>query len=193
MRYPLVPVALVAFLLMTPACGNPEEAPFDPAPWIDRGVAITSTAFSVMSNRLVRHLEEGGVPAAIDYCSLAAYPMTDSLSEAFGATIRRTALRYRNPANAPNDAERTVLEHYARVMAEDGRAAPTVERSDDGSVSFYAPIVLLQPCTRCHGSVGERISDEDYALIRERYPADSATGFSAGDLRGIWSIRFEPE
>jgi hypothetical protein len=181
---------LVTALVLMAGCAERTETPFDPEPWIQRGLAISSTTFSVMSGKLAGRLQEGGVPAAIDYCSLAAYPLTDSLSAAQGAEIRRVALRYRNPANAPTEDERAVFERFAETMAAGEKPEPVAARSDDGSVTYFAPIVLLQPCTRCHGTVGVDISEEDYALIRERYPADSATGFAAGDLRGIWSIRF---
>jgi hypothetical protein len=188
----VLPSLLLAALFPI-ACAEPAEAPFDPAPWVERGVAVSSATFSVMSSRLLGRLQEGGVPAAIDYCSLVAYPLTDSLARAHNATIRRAALRYRNPENAPTDAERAVFEGFAAEMADGGQARPTAERLDDGSVAYYAPIVLLPQCTRCHGTIGVDITEEDYALIRGRYPADSAIGFAAGDLRGIWSIRFAPE
>ena len=189
-RFPAA--ALMLVLALAAACAGPVETPFDPEPWIERGVSVSSASFSVMSSRLASRLAEGGVPAAIDYCSLAAYPLTDSLSDAFGATIRRAAMRHRNPANAPDAAERAAFERFAAALARGEQVRPTAELQDDGSVVYFAPIVLLEPCTRCHGTIGEDLSREDYALIRERYPSDSATGFSVGDLRAIWSIRFSP-
>lgn len=184
---------LLALTLLALGCA-PDSEPataFDPAPWVERGVAVTSASFSVMSSRLAAQLQAGGVPAAIDYCSLAAYPLTDSLSAAHSADIRRTALRYRNPANAPSDTERAVLDLFAETLASGDQPRPRAVPQEDGSVMFYAPILLAEPCTACHGVVGEDISENDYALIRERYPDDEATGFRPGDLRGMWSIRFD--
>ena len=67
-----------------------------------------------------------------------------------------------------------------------------MHRLEDGSVAWYGPIVTLEPCTKCNGTVGGDITKADRALISGRYPGDLATGFKPGDLRGIWSLRIEP-
>ncbi len=41
------------------------------------------------------------------------------------------------------------------------------------------------PCLRCHGaSIGPEIA----ARLRRDYPNDRATGFSAGDFRGLFWV-----
>jgi hypothetical protein len=182
----------VAIPISLSACrSDPEPArPFQAGPWIERGSEITGASFAALSGQLKASLAQGGVPAAIEYCSLAAYPLTDSLSEAHSVTIRRSALRFRNPANAPDSLERAVLQTY-RTLVEAGQAPrPSAMPVRNGQVAFFAPILLQEPCLACHGTVGTDISESDYQLIRDRYPADSATGFSVGELRGLWSVRF---
>jgi hypothetical protein len=35
------------------------------------------------------------------------------------------------------------------------------------------------------------MTPENLALIRQLYPADEATGFSLGEVRGLWRIGFK--
>jgi hypothetical protein len=38
--------------------------------------------------------------------------------------------------------------------------------------------------------VGETLTVENQAIIAAKYPEDKATGYQAGDLRGLWHITF---
>ena len=44
-----------------------------------------------------------------------------------------------------------------------------------------AAIVTQPPCLVCHGG---RIAEPVRPALREQYPADAATGFAVGELRG---------
>lgn len=159
--------------------------------YLTQGKKTAQATFAVLSGQLMASIKEGGVPQAIDYCNVAAYPLTDSMSQAMHASIRRTAMRYRNPDNAPDEAERRILEQYQAQVEAGGSPKPIVEPSGSDSVAFYAPILLLEACQKCHGTVGEEVNPAHYDLISQHYPSDKAVNFSEGDLRGIWSIRFE--
>jgi hypothetical protein len=65
-----------------------------------------------------------------------------------------------------------------------------VQELEDGYLLYTQPIVIENSlCLNCHGKVGETVGQDTYQLIKELYPADSATGFEKGDLRGMWSIK----
>jgi hypothetical protein len=49
-------------------------------------------------------------------------------------------------------------------------------------------IVLAPPCLACHGAP-ERMTDETHRALETHYPADRATGYRAGELRGAFSLR----
>lgn len=176
------------------------DAPAEPRPtelsieaqqqYRQQGKRIAQATFGALSSQLMQAVKAGGVPNAIEYCNLAAYPLTDSMAQAMQAHIRRTALRYRNPQNAPTEAERRILTAFQAQMENGETPKPVVEAQGPDSVSFYAPIVLMEACLKCHGEVGEQISPDDYALIQQKYPEDQAIGFATGDLRGAWSITF---
>lgn len=183
------------------ACGpetNQQSAP--PAPlteaeqtaYLDQGKAIAGATFAALSARLQVAIQEGGVPNAISYCNLQAYPLVDSLSAVHQAQIRRTSLQERNPKNAPTAVEKPVLEAYASQAAAGDELGPLVVQLEDGNVAFYAPIKVNAFCLQCHGKIGETLSEENYAVIKENYPSDRATGYTDGDLRGMWSIQFRP-
>ena len=44
-----------------------------------------------------------------------------------------------------------------------------------------AAIVTQPPCLVCHG---DNIAEPVRQALREQYPADAATGFAVGELRG---------
>ena len=158
---------------------------------IDDGKAIAQATFAELSSNLAVAMSEGGVENAVQYCNLVAYPLVDSLSAVHDAVIRRTSLRVRNPRNQPSEAERAILQAYHEQASEGEALTPQVERLNGQRIAFYAPIKIQPLCLQCHGKVGEDVKESDYALIRERYPEDEATGYEPGDLRGMWSITFE--
>jgi hypothetical protein len=161
------------------------------AVYVEKGKVIAGTTFSALSSRLQAAMKEGGVPQAIAYCNLNAYPLTDSLAKANQAEIRRTSLLTRNPENAPNMAEKVMLDEYAAAAGEGKELKPQVVLLDDETVAFYAPIKVNAFCLQCHGKLGENLTEENYAIIKENYPDDQAIGYLDGDLRGMWSIKFQ--
>ncbi len=161
-----------------------EEAVF-----VEKGRLIAATTFAALSTKLQEALQQGGVKQAIAYCQLAAIPLTDSLSVAQGAEIRRTSLKFRNPQNAPTPTEKRILEEYEKTIKAGKALKPLVRKNKQGQIAFYAPIKVNAFCLQCHGELGQTLQEEDYAIIKERYPGDQALGYVDGDLRGMWSIQ----
>lgn len=155
--------------------------------YLEQGKKIAGATFAALSSALQKALAEGGVQEALSYCNIAALPLTDSLSEVHQATIRRSSLQLRNPANTPSKEEMTMLETYQRMAKANQPLKPTVKRTD-AAIHFYAPIKINAFCLQCHGKVGKDISEEDYAFINKLYPEDRAIDYEDGHFRGIWSI-----
>jgi hypothetical protein len=63
------------------------------------------------------------------------------------------------------------------------RREPGVVLIDDKTVGYVEPIFVQPLCVTCHG--GELESDLK-AKLTELYPADQATGYAAGDFRGVF-------
>ena len=154
--------------------------------YLTEGKKITATAFAALSSKLQSAMQEGGVANAVSYCNVAALPLIDSLSKANDVRIKRTSLKYRNPADAPTEAEIEVLNTFADQLQTEKTLSPIVIEHD-----FYAPILIAQPCLKCHGKIGETLAESDYKHILKAYPEDNAINYIPGDLRGMWVVSFE--
>ena len=153
-----------------------------------KGKEIASATFSALSGQLQAAMQEGGVPNALAYCNLAAYPITDSLASAHNASVRRTSSKVRNPNNQPTAIEKEMLVQFDSLLAVGQTLGPVVRDLGNQKVGFYSPIFLSEFCTKCHGTPGQTITKEDYQTVLKLYPQDQAIGYNAGDFRGIWSI-----
>lgn len=97
-----------------------------------------------------------------------------------GVRPGRTSARLRDPGNAPPRwAAGIVARHTAsRIRDADGFVADLGER-----VGLLRPMVEQSMCAACHGPA-DGIAPSVKTAIATRYPADRATGFKDGDLRG---------
>ncbi len=195
MKTPLA-LALNIFLIGLSSCNTPSPQSNAPVElteaeeqaYLERGKAMATQSFAVLSSQLQQALQKGGVEHAAAYCNTVAYPLVDSLSKANNAVIRRTSRKIRNPKDAPTELEAAMLgEYHARANA-GAPLKPVVKPIDANTVAFYAPILMQALCLKCHGKLGETMAEEDYAIIKSLYPQDEAIGYAEGDLRGMWSI-----
>lgn len=169
---------------------TPDKPLVDTASYLAKGQQIASRVFGVLSSEVSKSMKANGVAATIAYCNEQAYPITDSLAAVYQAHIKRTSHKVRNPENAPDSLESIMLEKYLTLQEKGMEMSPKVVQQGE-NMHFFAPILLAQPCLTCHGMVGETLDKNDLAVIQQHYPDDQAIGFSAGELRGIWSIRFK--
>jgi hypothetical protein len=134
-------------------------------------------------------MKDGGPPAAVDVCAGRAQALTAEITQDLGIpglAVRRTALRVRNPRNAPDELEQTALEDYARRSDAGEELAPRLIATAEG-YRYVAPIRTAGLCLTCHGAP-EEIDPEVAAVVARHYPEDRAVGFALGDLRGIVSV-----
>lgn len=173
------------------ALASQPEAPATETPWIERAQSITASAFAELSAELLRAMAEGGVAGALEVCSEKALPLTAKIAEREGATLRRAAVRYRNPANEAGDLERHAIAEYEKQAAAGEELKPQLHFREDGGATVLAPIRIVMPtCLQCHGVPGQDIREGDLAVLRRLYPEDRATGFAMGDVRGVWRVDF---
>ncbi|WKK66137.1 Tll0287-like domain-containing protein [Lutimonas zeaxanthinifaciens] len=156
----------------------------------ERGNQIVQKTAEELSGNLMSKMKEGGIPLAVEYCNTAALPLTSKVSEAEKVTIKRTSLKTRNSLNEPNEEELKVLKKYTSQLKKDVSPEAIVEIDHSGKPHYYAPILVEKKCLMCHGTIGKELSKQADSVIKSFYPNDLATGFSDGDLRGIWSISF---
>jgi hypothetical protein len=164
------------------------------AAWDERSRALADQLMSELQTELRQAMQQGGPVAAIEVCRTRAPQIASRLSAAAGADVGRTAMRVRNPANAPDDLERAVMQSFAAVLA---NASPPASvppeaviefRSAQGIERRYLRAIAMQPlCLTCHGST---LPPAVAAAIARDYPQDAATGFEPGQLRGAVTVRW---
>ena len=148
---------------------------------------VASELLRTLVGHLTTALEEGGAVHAIDFCSAEAIPVTLAVQDGFpqGISVKRTSFRYRNPANAPDEAEEEALVYFEEAISEGGSVpANYVHQVSEDEYRYYQPLFLGDVCLQCHGSP-EEMSQEVLAALADRYPMDLATGYRAGDFRGV--------
>lgn len=155
-----------------------------------QGKLIADSSQKAIFNTLMVQLEDGGFAEALKFCNINAYPITDSLANEFGATIKRVSNKPRNPSNAPDELETLLLDSYLYNVENDLPLEDNVQKIDENYLLYTKPIVISSGvCLQCHGKPGEDITEENYTQINSLYPEDKAIGYSLGDFRGIWSIK----
>jgi len=117
---------------------------------------------------------------AMGGCSSMATKMRDDYNRQItDAKVRRTALKYRNPKNKPDTADRMVMDTFVSSK----KLKPLVVDLGD-QYRVYKPLAVKQACLLCHGARND-ISPELVKMIDRTYPKDMATGFELGEFRGV--------
>lgn len=182
MKYRIFFLACAAALLA--ACSKPpaETATVDTVDPATRGTQLLAPFKSDLMKALSAGMQEG--PAvAIEVCSEQAPGIAKSLS-VDGVRMGRSSHKLRNPDNAPPEWLEPVIAAYASGA---GEMQPRVVTLDDGRTGYAEPIIVQPMCLTCHGSELDAGVAEQIAAL---YPEDQATGFNAGDFRGVFWVEF---
>lgn len=136
-------------------------------------------------------LKSSGPEAAIAVCNREAPKIAAEEGARTGGKVGRTALKVRNPNNAPDAFERRVLESFAARAAK-GEPLANMEHAETETENgkpvfrYMKAIPTGDVCITCHGA---DIAPGLAAKITSLYPQDQATGFQVGQLRGAFTIR----
>ena len=135
-------------------------------------------------------MQAGGPVTAIGVCNTQAMPITAKVAAEQGMQLSRVSLKNRNPANAPNEWQVSVLEGFDRQKAA-GKDITKLAWSETVNVygsqefRFMKAIPTGELCLKCHGS---RLEPEVGQILAELYPEDRATGYREGDIRGAFVV-----
>ena len=144
-----------------------------------------------LQGELKKAVGDEGFEHAIGVCKDAAPRIAAKLSAETGWRVGRTALRLRNPANAPDSVEREVLREFLeRAAAGEPLAKMETTLEQIGAEArktfrYMKAIPTGELCLTCHGG---DVDPELAARIRAAYPEDKATGFKLGELRGAFTL-----
>ncbi len=189
-------ITLILFAIVIFSCGRSHEKAAlkeesIKKEYLQKGGEIAALTQSEFFNNLSEAMKSGGPGYAIDFCSIHAMPLKDSLSRLHNCQIRRIASKYRNPVDMPQtEKEKEQLIQY-QVAHQKGESLPPEVYLFDDRIEYYQPIILdKEACLKCHGIPGKQIAEETLEKIKARYPKDLATDFALNDFRAAWKITF---
>jgi len=184
----LAAAATAAALLLPAAAGAAATQPSEAQ--LQEARELARKFFMDLKGELTAAIQEGGPVNAIHVCRTAAPGIAGELSTRSGWAVGRTALKVRNPRNAPSVRERAVLMSFLDRAA----AGEELKTMEDAAViaeggrkylHYMKAIPTAGVCLTCHG---DALSPDLEHAIRETYPADAATGFEQGELRGAFTF-----
>ncbi len=149
--------------------------------------AVIKDFFGELKGELVGAIKAGGPTNAIGVCNSKAPGIAKKHSDMKGWSVGRTSLKLRNPGNAPDAWEVAVLKKFdARLAAGDDPAKMEHYEVVGNQFRYMKAIPTApKPCLACHG---EKLDPAVSAKLAELYPADNATGYKAGQIRGAFTI-----
>lgn len=187
---------LIAIALLTAGCHPArDESPSVPSQSLNegaaraKGAAISGDLMETLKAQLIGALSSNDPAQAVAVCRNVAVPTTDAAAvHERGIHVRRTTMKPRNPANAPDELDRRVLEAFATANPP---PADRVEPVDDGGYRYYRPLVIAELCLKCHGDPAT-FPPALVETLQRLYPQDQATGYALGDFRGVICVEFSP-
>lgn len=155
----------------------------------ERGLKYALATKAVLGKNLMGTIQKKGTIEALSFCNEQAYPLTDSMSVAQNAVIKRVTDKPRNQKNQANEKELTYINTFKNHIKNNIEPKPIVEQIDN-KVKVYYPISTNSMCLQCHGKPNQDISNPTLRKLTLLYPQDQATGYNVNEVRSIWSITF---
>lgn len=158
----------------------------------EKGSEFVEATQKVLASNLVGAIQEKGTEGALEFCSIQAIPLTDSMAVELQAHIKRVTDQPRNPDNLANESELEYIRSAKSDLSEGNEVTPAIHYAN-GKVVGYYPIITNQLCMQCHGNENSQINQATLEQIKTLYPEDQATGYDVGELRGIWVVEMEEQ
>ena len=169
------------------------QAMADEAPGLLEARKVASAVPPKLLEVLGAQIAKDGPASAVGVCHEKAPQMARTASEKSGWAIRRVSLRVRNPKALPDPWEQAALEDFDRRAAA-GESPVTLEKyveidtAGQKEARYMKALPVQQVCLACHGA-SETIAPEVSERLRTLYPADQATGYTLGQIRGAITLR----
>ena len=157
-----------------------------PLPVKQEGIKYIKMLGSALKTELKAHMEKDSTGLdALAFCTGSAERITKEVNAKLPsyAKVRRTALQVRNSANKPDATDKRAMKAYEAAIALKTFTPKDIKVIEEGNATrVYKPLITKAVCLKCHGNkLSPQISD----TLKSAYPADKATGFKEGELRGV--------
>ncbi len=184
-------ILLIGFAFLSLAiinfCDNRER--ITESDYLKYGDSIVALTFDTLRIELFKAMAEKGLIGAVDYCRIHALDLT-KIYEYGNVTVRRAAIKFRNPSNQADELESEIINNYINSKVV-GDSLYSIIIEHKKHVHFFKPIILQSACLPCHGKPIDEIPNELIEFLQTKYPNDQAKNFKVGDVRGIWHITFD--
>ncbi len=193
-RVRFITLSVIGTLLITTvACKNNAELMSESQrqEYLTEGDSIATEAQRILLMNVSQAIQNAGPAGAVDFCNVHAMPLTDSVSAMHKVNIQRLSDKNRNPENAIiSETDKEAWLQIKTMMKDTAVKQKQLVLQQGSSIYYYKAIPLGMPaCLSCHGVKGENILPETQQAINSKYPDDKATGYSIGELRGVWKIK----
>ncbi len=154
--------------------------------------AISRIGGTMVNEAAVTVAKEGAVNA-LTKCHLKDIAMTNGCVGGMPRIVamKRTSVRLRDPANAPDAADQLALARMQLAVDAGNPPKILVQRIDQPGGSHewrvYRPLGITRVCLTCHGPAAE-MSPELQAALKARFPNDPAAGYGFGEWRGLLRV-----
>ncbi len=136
-----------------------------------------------LREELMAALSGGDAVGVIEVCATKA-PEIAAAHSAGGWSIRRVSDRSRNPDNRATTTETVILLGFADTAVTPPFVETWEELDSLKAYRYYKPIRTEPLCLKCHGDL-QTLAPGVMDAVKKRYPSDRATGYKAGELRGM--------
>ncbi len=136
-------------------------------------------------------IKTDGAANAISLCQTISPDISTALTDDSGFEVSRTSLKLRNPENAPGPWELEVLRMFQDKVASGADPSKLEHHAEmttpegDRLFRYMKAIPTGDMCLSCHGT---DVKADVRAELTRYYPADKATGYRLGELRGAFSL-----
>ena len=164
-----------------------DAAAADPAALKQEAIGIVKQFGGTLKPELKKALTEGGPAHAISVCAERAPAIARQLRDDTGWYIKRVSLKARNAKTAlPDSWEKQVLQDFDKRQA-GGESAAKMAFAEviEGRFRLMKAQGVEPVCLACHGA---EVKAEVEAALAQKYPEDSARGYSLGQIRGAFSL-----
>lgn len=183
-----------------PAMTWPQSSDPAIAPAVEKAKTTIKSLVGTLLPAVTAAVEAGGPPQGVTLCNLQANPLTRQVLEQADPAItavKRTSLRVRNPANAPDAAEQAALDRVAAIIAGGAEPPPLLVQSlaatadQPAEIRVYRSMTVAPGCLACHGDP-TGFTPALRTALQQTYPEDTATGYAEGDWRGLIRVSVTP-
>ncbi|MCB1842273.1 MAG: DUF3365 domain-containing protein [Halioglobus sp.] len=162
------------------------DAPADPERRIAEAQAVVARFAGQLKPLLLDEVQQGGPVNAIEVCAARAPELARAMQDESGWQIRRVSLKPRNPNAQPDAWEAETLRHFAAQQARGAQPAEmNAHRLEENTFRYMQAQVSDGLCLLCHG---ETLNPDIEKALLARYPQDTATGYTLGEVRGAISL-----